>query len=214
MEKLLHIDLRRALKLYAVTDRSWLGQQTLAEQVEAALIGGTTILQLREKKLKSTEFLSEAVSIRQLCSRYKVPLIINDNLQVAINSKAAGLHIGQNDISAEQARTILGPNKILGVSVQTVQQALAAERAGADYLGVGAIFATNTKDDADSVSIQTLTEICRAVNIPVIAIGGINVGNAPLLLNTGICGAAFVSAIFGADDITAACQKLNSILNF
>lgn len=214
MEKLLHIDLRRALKLYAVTDRSWLGQQTLAEQVEAALIGGTTILQLREKKLKSTEFLSEAVSIRQLCSRYKVPLIINDNLQVAINSKAAGLHIGQNDISAEQARTILGPNKILGVSAQTVQQALAAERAGADYLGVGAIFATNTKDDADSVSIQTLTEICRAVNIPVIAIGGINVGNAPLLLNTGICGAAFVSAIFGADDITAACQKLNSILNF
>lgn len=211
---MLNFDLRRALKLYAVTDRAWLGRQTLPEQVEAALIGGASTLQLREKHLPHADFLAEAIAIKQLCDRYHVPLIINDALEVAIQSGAAGLHIGQGDIPAEQARAAIGPNKILGVSAQTVAQAIQAERAGADYLGVGAVFATSTKDDADSVSIQTLTEICRAVNIPVIAIGGINVDNLPLLLNTGICGAAFVSAIFGADDITTACQKLDNILKF
>lgn len=211
---MLNFDLRRALKLYAVTDRAWLGRQTLAEQVEAALIGGASTLQLREKHLAHADFLAEAIAIKQLCNRYNVPLIINDAPEVAIQSGAAGLHIGQGDIPAEQARAAIGPDKILGVSAQTVAQAIQAERAGADYLGVGAVFATSTKDDAASVSIQTLTEICRAVNIPVIAIGGISVDNLPLLLNTGICGAAFVSAIFGADDITTACQKLDNLLKF
>lgn len=211
---MLNFDLRRALKLYAVTDRAWLGRQTLAEQVEAALIGGASTLQLREKHLAHADFLAEAIAIKQLCNRYNVPLIINDAPEVAIQSGAAGLHIGQGDIPAEQARAAIGPDKILGVSAQTVAQAIQAERAGADYLGVGAVFATSTKDDADSVSIQTLSEICRAVNIPVIAIGGISMDNLPLLLDTGICGAAFVSAIFGADDITTACQKLDNLLKF
>lgn len=211
---MLNFDLRRALKLYAVTDRAWLGRQTLAEQVEAALIGGASTLQLREKHLAHADFLAEAIAIKQLCNRYNVPLIINDAPEVAIQSGAAGLHIGQGDIPAEQARAAIGLDKILGVSAQTVAQAIQAERAGADYLGVGAVFATSTKDDADSVSIQTLSEICRAVNIPVIAIGGISMDNLPLLLDTGICGAAFVSAIFGADDITTACQKLDNLLKF
>lgn len=207
-------NLKKSLRFYAVTDTAWVGKLTFYQQIEAALRGGITMLQLREKHLPDDEFLHRAVDIKQMTAQYNIPLIINDNLQVAINSNADGLHIGQNDIPATKARAAIGPDKILGVSAQTVQQALAAERDGADYLGVGAIFATNTKDDADSVSIQTLREICRSVNIPVIAIGGINVENAPLLLNSGVCGAAFVSALFAADDITAACQNLNRILKF
>lgn len=207
-------NLKKSLRFYAVTDTAWVGKLTFYQQIEAALRGGITMLQLREKHLPDDEFLHRAVDIKQMTAQYNIPLIINDNLQVAINSNADGLHIGQNDIPATKARAAIGPDKILGVSAQTVQQALAAERDGADYLGVGAIFATNTKDDADSVSIQTLREICRSVNIPVIAIGGINVENAPLLLNSGVCGAAFVSAVFAADDITAACQNLNRILKF
>ncbi len=207
-------NLKKSLRFYAVTDTAWVGKLTFYQQIEAALRGGITMLQLREKHLPDDEFLHRAVDIKQMTAQYNIPLIINDNLQVAINSNANGLHIGQNDIPAAKARAAIGPDKILGVSAQTVQQALAAERDGADYLGVGAIFATNTKDDADSVSIQTLREICRSVNIPVIAIGGINVENATLLLNSGVCGAAFVSAVFAADDITAACQNLNRILKF
>lgn len=207
-------NLKKSLRFYAVTDTAWVGKLTFYQQIEAALRGGITMLQLREKHLPDDEFLHRAVDIKQMTAQYNIPLIINDNLQVAINSNADGLHIGQNDIPAAKARAAIGPDKILGVSAQTVQQALAAERDGADYLGVGAIFATNTKDDADSVSIQTLREICCSVNIPVIAIGGINVENATLLLNSGVCGAAFVSAVFAADDITAACQNLNRILKF
>lgn len=214
MPKFNSFNLKKSLRFYAVTDTAWVGKLTFYQQIEAALRGGITMLQLREKHLPDDEFLHRAVDIKQMTAQYNIPLIINDNLQVAINSNADGLHIGQNDIPATKARAAIGPDKILGVSAQTVQQALAAERDGADYLGVGAIFATNTKDDADSVSIQTLREICRSVNIPVIAIGGINVENAPLLLNSGVCGAAFVSAVFAADDITAACQNLNRILKF
>lgn len=207
-------NLRQILRLYAVTDRSWLGHQTLADQVEAALLGGTTILQLREKHLNNADFLAEAHTIKQICDRYAVPLIINDNLEVAVQSGAAGLHIGQGDVSAKVARAAIGSEKILGVSAQTVAQAIRAERDGADYLGVGAVFSTTTKDDADAVSFATLHDICRSVNIPVIAIGGIKAANAAQLLNTGICGAAFVSAIFAADDITAACRELDKILQF
>lgn len=207
-------NLETALRFYAVTDRAWVGKLTLYQQVEAALQGGVTMLQIREKDMPHNEFLNEALKIKKLCNDYHVPLIINDNIDIAIQASADGLHIGQHDCPAAEARKILGNDKILGVSAQTVQQAVAAEQAGADYLGVGAVFNTSTKNDADSVSIATLSEICNSVNIPVIAIGGINLDNAPLLLNTGICGAAFVSAIFAADDITAACKSLDKILNF
>lgn len=215
MEKLLNtnFDLRAALRLYAVTDRSWVGRQTLAEQVRDALNGGITMLQIREKHLPYADFLREAQAIKQLTDAYRVSLIINDNLRVAIDSKAAGLHIGQGDMPAEEARAALGPNKILGVSAQTVEQAIAAERAGADYLGVGAIFTTATKDDADAVSLDTLRAICDSVSIPVIAIGGLSVQNIHQLSGTGICGAAFVSAIFAEPDITAACRALDKTLH-
>lgn len=207
-------NLQAVLRFYAVTDRAWTKQQTIAEQVECALSGGITCLQLREKELTTEDFLQEAQTIKKLCDRYTVPLIINDNIEVALDTNAAGLHIGQNDMSCAKARAALGADKILGVSAQTVAQAVAAERDGADYLGVGAIFSTTTKQDADNVSIDELRRICQSVNIPVIAIGGINYDNLPLLYNTGICGAAFVSAIFAADDISSACQNLNKKLNF
>ena len=211
---MLNFDLRSALRFYAVTDKAWLGKQTLQQQVEAALNGGITILQLREKHLPYAAFLQEALKIKNLTTAYKVPLIINDNLKVAAESDSDGLHIGQEDCSASEARKILGKNKILGVSAQTVEQALAAEADGADYLGVGAIFATPTKNDAQVISMQTLSAICQSVKIPVVAIGGLNVQNITPLLSSGICGAAFVSAIFAADDITAACQQINKLLTF
>lgn len=207
-------DLRKALRLYAVTDRAWVGKQTLYQQVESALQGGITMLQLREKNIAHDDFLTEANEMKQLCQHYNVPLIINDDIEIAIQANADGLHIGQDDCPVRQARATLGSDKILGVSAQTVEQAVAAERDGADYLGVGAIFTTATKQDAASVSIDTLTQICKSVKIPVVAIGGIDVDNTPLLLPTGICGIAVVSAIFAADNITAACEKLNQILRF
>lgn len=215
MEKLLNTkeSLRAALRLYAVTDRSWVGRQTLAEQIKDALDGGITILQIREKNLPDEEFLREALEIKQLTDAYRVPLIINDNLRVAIDSNAAGLHIGQGDTPAAEARSAIGPEKILGVSAQTVEQAIAAERDGADYLGVGAIFSTATKDDADAVTLDTLRDICHSVNIPVIAIGGLNVQNIHKLNGTGICGAAFVSAIFAEPDIAAACRALDKTIH-
>lgn len=214
MLKLSNFDLRTALRLYAVTDNTWLGTQTLAQQVEAALAGGITMLQLREKQLAEAAFLKEAYAIKRLTERYHVPLIINDNLTVAIKSNADGLHIGQEDCSAARARRALGAGKILGVSAQTVEQALAAEAAGADYLGVGAIYATATKTDAAVVSIDTLAAICQSVKIPVVAIGGLNEDNITPLLSTGICGAAFVSAIFAANDITSAARRLAELLRF
>lgn len=214
MLKLRNTDLRATLRLYAVTDKSWLAGQTLAEQAEAALQGGITILQLREKHLSEDAFLQEAAVIKQLTEKYNVPLIINDNLTVALQSNADGLHIGQDDCSPLAARAALGPDKILGVSAQTVEQAIQAEAEGADYLGVGAIYATATKSDAAVVSLDTLKAICQNVKIPVIAIGGLNEHNITPLLATGICGAAFVSAIFAADNITAACRRLNDLLVF
>lgn len=209
-----HHNLRQHLRFYAVTDRAWVDKQTLPQQIEAALAGGVTMLQLREKKLSNSEFVQEALKTQLLCQQYSVPLIINDNIEVALETNADGLHIGQDDCPVAVARAALGADKILGVSTQTVEQAITAEEAGADYLGVGAIFATSTKNDADSVTIPTLTQICKAVNIPVVAIGGINVENVPQLQNIGICGVALVSAIFANEDITTACRKLNKILNF
>ncbi len=209
---MLNFDLRAALRLYAITDRAWLGNQTLYAQVEAALSGGVTMLQLREKDMPDDLFLAEARQIKQLADAYQVPLIINDNLAVALSSGAAGLHIGQDDCPVTAARQALGAEKILGVSAQTVEQALAAEAAGADYLGVGAIYSTATKTDAKLVSPEKLAEICRAVKIPVVAIGGLTADNLPPLLASGIVGAALVSAVFAQPDIAAACRRLSEVI--
>ena len=187
--------------LYAVTDRSWLGENTLAQQVEQALRGGATCIQLREKELADEVFLAEAFEIKALCKRYNIPFIINDNINVAIECGADGIHVGQHDMAALDVRNRIGEDMILGVSVQTVEQAVLAEKSGADYLGVGAVFSTSTKLDADAVSHETLKAICAAVSIPVVAIGGISKHNLHKLRGTGIDGVALVSAIFAVADI-------------
>lgn len=202
---------KNALRLYAVTDRSWLGERTLARDVEAALRGGVTLLQFREKTLCEDDFLSEALEMRALCTKYGVPLIINDSVEVALKSGADGVHIGQSDADARAVRARIGDKRILGVSVQTVEQALLAEESGADYLGVGAVFPTATKTDADFVPYDTLRAICAAVKIPVLAIGGISAHNIEKLLGSGICGVAVVSAIFAEGDITAAAEGLRAL---
>lgn len=202
---------REALLLYAVTDRAWVGKQTFYEQVESALKGGATCLQVREKNLSDKDFLAEALEIKKLCRKYQVPLIINDNVEVAIKCGADGIHVGQEDIEAGKVRQLVGETRILGVSVQTVKQALEAERAGADYLGVGAVFTTTSKLDADTVSHATLKEICNVVSIPVVAIGGIYKHNILELSGTGVDGVALVSAIFSAEDIEAECRELRRL---
>ena len=196
------------MRLYAVTDRAWVGQRTLAEQVESALQGGATCMQLREKELNDADFLQEALEIKKLCQQYRVPFIINDNVKIAAECGADGIHVGQEDMQAENVRRLVGERMILGVSVQTVGQAVLAEQNGADYLGVGAVFATTTKADADVVSHDTLKAICKAVTIPVVAIGGIYKHNILQLAGTGIDGVALVSAIFASESIEEECRQL------
>lgn len=203
---------KKDLLLYAVTDRSWLGEQTLYEQVEATLKGGVTFVQLREKELDNATFLAEAIEIQELCRKYKVPFVINDNVEIARKMNADGVHIGQTDMEAGDVRALLGENKILGVSAQTVEQAILAEQRGADYLGVGAVFHTGSKADADDVSHATLKAICEAVSIPVVAIGGIGKHNVLELSGSGICGIAVISAIFAATDITSATAELKTLI--
>lgn len=198
----------KELMLYAVTDRYWLGDETLYDQVKKALDGGATFVQLREKNLDRTDFLAEALEIQKLCREYGVPFVINDEVSIAKDIDADGVHVGQSDMEAMDVRKILGPDKILGVSAQTVEQAIIAEKHGADYLGVGAVFATGSKDDADDVSHETLKAICEAVSIPVIAIGGITKDNVYELAGSGICGVAVISAIFGQKDIKKATEEL------
>lgn len=202
---------RQTMRLYAVTDRAWVGRQTLPEQVEAALKGGATCVQLREKELDGTALLEEAKVLAALCRRYGVPLIINDNVEVALASGADGVHVGQDDLTVEQVRRLAGDRLIVGVSAHSVEQALAAQAGGADYLGVGAVFATATKSDAHVLPRETLAEICRAVDIPVVAIGGIGEDNLLQLAGTGVDGAALVSAIFSAPDIEGQCRKLRAL---
>jgi len=202
---------KETMLLYAVTDRYWTGRQTLMEQVEDALKGGVTCVQLREKELGDEAFLAEALEMKELCKKYNVPFIINDNVDVAIRCGADGIHVGQSDMEAGNVRALIGEDMILGVSAQTVEQALAAQAAGADYLGVGAVFSTSTKLDADSVSHGMLSEICRAVDIPVTAIGGITKANIMELAGTGIDGVALVSAIFAAEDIEKECRELRTL---
>ena len=200
------------LRLYAVTDRSWLGNQTLYEQVEAALKGGVTCVQLREKNADYDTFLAEAVQLRELCSLYCVPLIINDNVELALKVGADGVHVGQEDMDARDVRALLGPDMILGVTAKTVEQAICAQQAGADYLGSGAVFGSATKLTAKPMSPETLKEICNAVSIPVAAIGGINRENILRLRDTDIRGAAVVSGIFAAADIEEECRCLRGLI--
>lgn len=198
------------LLLYAVTDRHWLNNRTLTDVVRESLEGGVTMLQLREKTLAEPAFLAEAKELQALCREYHVPFIVNDNVDIALAMDADGVHVGQSDMEALDVRAKLGPGKIVGVSAQTVEQALLAEKHGADYLGVGAVFPTGSKDDADDVSYDTLKAICQAVSIPVVAIGGISRDNVARLADSGICGVAVISAIYGAPDISAAAQELKA----
>ena len=199
---------RESLLLYAVTDRSWLNGRTLRSQVEEALDGGATFLQLREKNLDDAHFLEEARELQALCRERGVPFIVNDNVDVALAMGADGIHVGQHDMEAGDVRRLLGPDRILGVSAQTVEQALLAQERGADYLGVGALFPTGSKDDADDVSFEELRAICEAVTIPVVAIGGISLSNVKKLAGSGICGIAVISAIFAQKDIRLAAEQL------
>ena len=204
-----HINCRKEdLLLYAVTDRSWLNGETLYAQVEKALKGGVTFVQLREKALDEQAFLEEAKEIQKLCAQYHVPFVINDNVQIAAQIGADGVHVGQSDMEAGDVREKLGPDRIIGVSAQTVEQAVRAQERGADYLGVGAVFPTGSKADAVEVSHETVRAITEAVDIPVIAIGGITKDNVSELSGTGICGIAVISAIFAQEDIEGAARVL------
>lgn len=199
------------LRLYAVTDRSWLGERTLAEQVKECLEGGVTFLQLREKNLEEEAFYQEALEIQKLCRDYQVPFIINDNVDMALRCNADGVHVGQNDMEVQDVRAKLGPDKIIGVSARTVEQAVRAEKMGADYLGVGAVFSTSTKLDAREVPWETLKEICETVSIPVAAIGGITEENLLQLSGTGVDGVAVVSAVFARKDVKGASRRLRQL---
>lgn len=195
--------------LYAVTDRRWTtAQEDLVSQTEKAIQGGATFVQIREKNLDEKDFEKEARELKSLCGRYKIPFVVNDNVLLAKKIDADGVHVGQDDMSAVKAREILGEDKIVGVSAQTVEEAVLAEKSGADYLGVGAVFPTGSKDDAVEVPFETLKAICSAVKIPVVAIGGITEDNVENLKGSGICGISVISAIFGSKDIKSAAGKL------
>ena len=202
---------RHSLRLYAVTDRAWVGRQTLCQQVEAALQGGVTCVQLREKHLDRDAFLAEARQICALCRRYGVPFIVNDDLDVALACGADGVHVGQDDMPAAEVRRRAGRRLIVGVSAHTPEEARLAEAAGADYLGAGAVFGSATKTDASLLTPAGLQAVCAAVHIPVVAIGGVNARNILQLQGSGAAGAAVVSGIFGAPDITAACRELRAL---
>lgn len=203
---------KKSLLLYAVTDRKWSDNDTFYTHIEESLEGGVTFLQLREKNLDTDSFFKEAIKIKELCKKYNVPFIINDNVEIALKSNADGIHVGQDDMNAKEVRKLIGNDKILGISVQTVEQALLAQEQGANYLGVGSIFTTTSKDDAKNVSINTLKEICNAVNIPVVAIGGIDKNNIKQLSKTGINGIAVISAIYANKNIKEATATLKKLV--
>lgn len=199
---------KSTMLLYVVTDRTWLGDRKLEDQVEETLKAGATFVQLREKELDYDHFVSEGRKLKRLTDQYQVPFVINDNIEVALAVDADGIHVGQKDMNAKDVRALIGVDKILGVSAQTVEQALLAQQQGADYIGVGAVFSTSTKNDADDVSYETVKAICEAVSIPVVAIGGINEHNISQLKGYGVDGVAVISAIFSKSDIGKATKEL------
>lgn len=203
-------NLNAVLRLYAVTDRSWVGRQTLLEQVEAALKGGVTLVQLREKELDQASFVAEALQMKELCHKYGVPLIINDNLDVALKAGADGVHVGIEDQPVSEIRSKAGPDFLIGATAKTVEQAQCAQAQGADYLGVGAIYPSPTKSTAIRITREQLKEIVDSVSIPAVAIGGITSQNALPLSGCGLAGLAVVSALFAAEDITAAARDLRA----
>ncbi|MDD2233793.1 MAG: thiamine phosphate synthase [Desulfitobacteriaceae bacterium] len=194
--------------LYVATDRSWLGENRLENQVEEIVKSGVSFIQLREKELSFNEFLNVGKKIKKITSENHIPFVINDNIEVALALDADGVHVGQSDMNAKDVRALIGEDKILGVSAKTVEQALLAEKHGADYLGVGAVFSTSTKNDAGKISFETLKAICNAVNIPVVAIGGISETNIMELKGTGVDGVAVISAIFAKPDVSSATKEL------
>jgi len=204
---------KNSMRLYVVTDRTWLGDNSLAEQVEKTIMAGATFIQVREKHLSFDGFVKIAQDIKAVTDKYKIPFVINDDVNVAIKVKADGIHVGQSDLKVKNARELIGENKILGVSVQTVEQAKEAEESGADYLGVGAVFSTTTKDDANRVSLDTLKQIRSAVSIPVVAIGGISENNILELAGSRVDGVAVISAIFAKPDIKKATRELLELSN-
>lgn len=199
--------------LYLVTDRRFIGKQTLAEAVEQAILGGCTMVQLREKELSSLDFYWQAIKIKQITDSYHIPLIINDRVDIAMAVQADGVHIGQHDIPAAAVRKMIGKDMLVGVSVSTVEQAIKAQQDGADYLGVGAMFPTGTKTDADFVSMERLKEIRKAVSLPIVVIGGINKDNAYCFKTIGIDGLAVVSAILAQPNIKVAAEELKAIFS-
>ena len=210
MERKTNAD-RKNLQLYAITDSHWLNGRTLYSVVKESLEGGVTFLQLREKELDEEHFLEEARELQKLCREYQVPFVINDNVDIAAAINADGVHVGQSDMEAGDVRAKLGPDKIIGVTAKTVEQAVLAQERGADYLGVGAVFHTDSKADAKEISFDTLKDICRAVSIPVIAIGGITEENVRELAGSGICGIAVISAIYAQGDIKKAAENLKNV---
>ena len=204
-------ELRASMLLYAVTDRAWLEGRALPDVVEEVLANGATFLQVREKGMDHDAFLAEASILKEQAARYHVPFVVNDSVEGALACGADGVHVGQSDIQGRDIRALIGPDKILGISANTVDTALAAQTAGADYIGVGAVFGTTTKRDARNLSVAQLKEICNAVDIPVVAIGGISADNILELRGSGVDGVAVVSAIFAQPDPGAAARRLRAL---
>ena len=202
-------EIRKAMLLYAVTDQSWLKDgETLLDVVKEVLKNGATFLQIREKDLNEADFETEAKKLQDICKEYHVPYVVNDNVEIAVKIGADGVHVGQSDIKGRDIRALIGSDKILGISAGTVEEAIAAEQAGADYIGVGAVFGTSTKKNARNMSIDRLKEIVEAVNIPVVAIGGINASNISELVGSKVDGVAVISAIFAAENPGEATKNL------
>lgn len=202
-------EIRKGMLLYAVTDQSWLKEgQSLLSVCEDVLANGATFLQIREKDLDANSFEAEAAKLKALCERYKVPYVINDSVEIVLAIDADGVHVGQSDIKGRDIRSMIGPGKILGISAGSVEEAITAEQAGADYIGVGAVFGTSTKKNARNLTVEKLREISRSVSIPVVAIGGINGKNLMELSGSGVDGIAVVSAIFAAEDPGKATAEL------
>ena len=204
-------EIRASMLLYAVTDRAWLGERTLPEVVEEVLANGATFLQVREKGMDHDAFLAEAKILKEQAARYRVTFVVNDSVEVALACDADGVHVGQSDIQGRDIRALIGPDRILGISANTVDTAVAAQKAGADYIGVGAVFGTTTKKDAKNLTVEQLRAICSAVDIPVVAIGGISADNILALRGSGVDGVAVVSAIFAQPHPGAAVKRLRAL---
>ena len=204
---------KESLKLYVITDRSWIGNRSMPEEVEKTLKSGATCLQIREKNISYDEYVSKSIELRKICNKYNVPFIVNDNIEVALASGADGVHVGQKDILNKNVRSIIGSDKILGISANSLELAIAAEKAGADYIGVGSIQLSPTKGESKILSTEYVNEICNSVSIPVVAIGGINEQNILRLKGIGIAGVAVISAVFGKEDVAEATYKLRKLVD-